>query len=92
LPVALDRSSKIQLLSQGTLIAIFTFILVIFVIPGINANSDEIDVNKKEIYELNSQLNKIDIEEIDATLKIIDQKLDKIVLAMCGEFGGKYCE
>lgn len=83
--MAIDKSSKIQLLSQATVLGIFTFMLITFVIPGINANSGNID-------EIKINVLKIDVEEFDEKLDNINEKLDKIVLGMCGEFGGKYCE
>lgn len=80
-----DKSSKIQLLSQATIIGIFTFMLITFVIPAINANSEDIE-------EIKISVMKMDVAGFDEKLNNIDVKLDKIVLGMCGEFGGKYCE
>ena len=87
-----EKSAKIQLLSQTAIISIFVFMLATFVIPGINANSIEINVNAQSIEDIKLNIAEVDIEEIDEKLDAIDIKLNKIVLGMCGEFGGKYCE
>jgi len=90
LPASFDRSSKIQLLSQAALIGIFTFILTSFVIPAINANSEDIDELEKDVQKINIKIT--DFEDVDKKLNEMDTKLDKIVLGMCGEFGGKHCD
>jgi len=90
--MVLEKSTKIQLLSQTALILLFTFMLVTFVIPAINENSSEIKVNSQDIENIKLTIAVIDIEELDEKLDAIDEKLEKIILGMCGEFGGKYCE
>lgn len=90
--MVLEKSTKIQLLSQTAIITIFIFMLATFVIPGINANSVEINQNAQGIEDIKLNIAKIGIEEIDKKLDAINIKLSKIVLGMCGEFGGKYCE
>ena len=87
-----EKSAKIQLLSQTAIISIFVFMLATFVIPGISANSNEINVNAQNIENIKLNIAEFDIEEIDEKLNAIDIKLNKIVLGMCGEFGGKYCD
>jgi len=87
-----EKSAKIQLLSQTAIITIFVFMLATFVIPGINANSVEINQNAQSIENIKLNIAQIGVEEIDEKLDAIDIKLSKIVLGMCGEFGGKYCE
>jgi len=90
--MVIERSTKIQLLSQTALITIFIFILVTFVIPEINVNSVEINENAQDIQSIKLNIAQIGIEDIDEKLNAIDIKLNKIILGMCGEFGGKYCE
>ena len=87
-----DKSAKIQLLSHGALIAIFIIFLTSSIIPGINANSNEIKINTQKIEEIKLTMAEFNIEELDNKLSTIDTKLGKIILGMCGEFGGKYCE
>ena len=87
-----EKSIKIQLLSQTVIITIFVFMLSTFVTPAINANSDEINQNVQDIHNIKLNIAEIDIEDIDEKLDAINIKLNKIVLGMCGEFGGKYCD
>lgn len=88
----MEKSTKIHILSQSAIITIFTFMLISFVIPSINSNSDDIKENSNDINEIKIVMADLDIDEIDGQLEKINSKLDKIVLGMCGEFGGKYCE
>ncbi len=90
--MAIEKATKINVLSQTAVITIFIFMLVTFVIPEINANRDEIKVNSQDIGDMRLVITEMDIEELDEKLDTIDLKLDKIILALCGEFGGKYCE
>ena len=87
-----EKSAKIQLLSQTAIISIFVFMLATFVIPEINENSNEINQNAKGIEDIKLNIAEIDIEDFDEKLDAIDIKLNKIVLGMCGEFRGKYCD
>jgi len=90
--MVIEKATKINVLSQSAVITIFIFMLVTFVIPEINANRDEIKVNSQEMEDVRLVIAEIDIEELDETLDSIDIKLGKIILGLCGEFGGKYCE
>jgi len=90
--MVLEKSTKIQLLSQTALIMLFTFMLVTFIIPEINENKSEIKINSQDIGKIRLVIAEIDIEELDDKLDKIDRKLDKIILGLCGEFGGRYCE
>ncbi len=86
-----EKSAKMQL-SATVIIGFFTFTLIAFIIPGIDANSTEIKLNSQDIENVKLSIAEIDIEDIDEKLDAIDIKLNKIVLGMCGEFGGKYCD
>lgn len=90
--MVIERTTKIQLLSQTALITIFIFMLVAFVIPEIDTNRSEIKINSHDIYNIKLVIAEIDIKELNEKLYTIDIKLDKIILGLCGEFGGKYCE
>ncbi len=88
----LEKSTRINVLSQASLLGVFTLFLVTFIIPDIESNSQGIERNGNDIQEIKMVIAEIDIEDIDKHLEKINLKLDKIVLGMCGEFGGKYCE
>lgn len=87
-----EKSVKIQLLSQTVIFTIFIFMLSTFVTPAINANSNEINQNAQNIEGIKLNIAEMDIGDVDEKLDAIHVKLNKIILGMCGEFGGKYCD
>lgn len=90
--MVIEKATKIQLLSQATIIGMFTFMLVTFIIPETNANNMEIKINSQDIENVKLTIAETDIEKFDEKLDLMNIKLSKIILGMCGEFGGKYCE
>lgn len=90
--MALEKNTKIQLLSHSAIITIFIFMLATFVTPAINANNIEINENAQNIEGIKLNIAEIGIDNVDEKLDAIDIKLNKIILGMCGEFGGKYCD